>query len=131
MKRTVISAALLLAATAGAQAVSLDTWRDLIRPHGHPRSEAVFQAALDACYAQTGASRYRAATPAFKQCMLGRSYRWKSVQYLPEPRTRVSRPSYSSEPSPVEPSPVIEPLTADQPPMIPPQVDPGPPPPSY
>jgi hypothetical protein len=109
MNRTVIAAALLLAATAGARATSLDNYRDLIRPHGHARSDAVFDTALDACYAATGASRFRPDTPAFKRCMLGRGYRWKSVQHLPEPRARASEPSYQPDPSPVEPPQVVPP----------------------
>jgi len=55
-----------------------------------------------------------------------RSYRWKSVQYLPEPRRRYSEPSY--EPAPVEPSPTIEPLTAPTVMEPPPQVVIDPPP---
>jgi hypothetical protein len=116
LKRTVITAVLLLAATAGAQAVSLDTYRDLIRPHGHPRSDVVFQAALDACYGATGASRFRPDTPAFRQCMLGRGYRWRSMRDLPEPRTRVSKPDTSYEP---EPPPPVE-----SPPVVIPRIDP-------
>ena len=121
MKWSINTAALLLAATAGAQAASVDTWRDLVRPHGHKRSDAVSRAALDACYAATGASRFRAATPAFKQCMLGRGYRWISVQYPPEPRARVSAPFYA--PAPVEPSPPVEIPVVDPPPMLVPQID--------
>jgi hypothetical protein len=110
-----IVAALVLAATAGAQARSLDNYRDLIRPHGQPRSDAVFNGNLDACYATTGASRYRSDSPAFKNCMLGRGYRWLSVQQVPEPRTRYSQPSYEPEPPPAfEPPP-----TMPEPPTIP------------
>jgi hypothetical protein len=41
------------------------TYHDLVRPNGKPRSDAVFQADINFCYAQTGASRDRD-TPAFK-----------------------------------------------------------------
>lgn len=44
----------------------------------HPRSDAVFEADLNACYAQSGASRRQRDTPAFKTCMLGRRWRWQS-----------------------------------------------------
>jgi hypothetical protein len=38
----------------------------------------VFEADLNACYAQTGASRTQRDRPAFKMCMLGRRWRWQS-----------------------------------------------------
>jgi hypothetical protein len=82
MTRAIIVAALLLGTALGAQARTNDTYYDTIRPNGHPRSDAVFQAALDACYRRTGASRFSGDTPAFKQCMLGRGYRWESVQIV-------------------------------------------------
>jgi len=55
----------------------MEHYRDLIRPHGHHRSAAVFQAKLNACYKQTGASRFRDDTPAFKKCMLSRGFKWQ------------------------------------------------------
>jgi hypothetical protein len=55
-----------------------DNYHDLVRPHGQARSDAAFDADLDACYAQTGASRSQPDTPAFKTCMLGRRWRWQS-----------------------------------------------------
>jgi hypothetical protein len=84
MKWIIIVSAVLVAGVAGAHAdgVSQDRYYDLIRPHGHPRSDAVHQADLDYCYSQTGASRAFADTPAFKQCMLGRGYRWLSMRVL-------------------------------------------------
>src|SRR6202042_1279766 len=57
---------------AGAHANTNDEYYDLVRPNGHARNDAAFQADLDSCYGQTGASRYRQDTSAFKQCMLGR-----------------------------------------------------------
>jgi hypothetical protein len=111
----------VLGTVAGAHATSLDNYRDLIRPHGQKRSDAVFQATLDACYAQTGASRFHADTPAFKQCMLGRGFRWTWVRNVPEPRARASEPDTSYDPgptvvdSPPPPSPTltIHPLTGE------------------
>ena|SRR5690242_9020217 len=88
MKRTVIAAVLLLGTLACAQAESTDTYRDMIRPHGHKRSAAVFNADIAACYRQTGANRFHDDSPAFKQCMLSRGYRWLSVSHAPDPRTR-------------------------------------------
>jgi hypothetical protein len=82
MKRTIIISMVLLAGIASASAdtvVVQERYYDLIRPHGHPRSDAIHQADLDSCYGQTGAIRGLADTPAFKQCMLGRGYRWQSV----------------------------------------------------
>ncbi len=81
MKRAIIACALLLAATFAAQAYhSNDTYYDLVRPNGRPRSDAVFQTGINFCYRQTGASRYESDTTAFKQCMPGRKWRWESVQ---------------------------------------------------
>jgi hypothetical protein len=59
-----------------------ESYRDLIRPHGHPRSDAIHQADLDYCYSQTGTMRAFADTPAFKQCMLTRGYRWQTTRVL-------------------------------------------------
>ena len=87
MIRALIVTALMLGTALGAQAHTNDTYYDMIRPNGHPRSDAVFQAALNACYTQTGANRFSGDTPAFKQCMRGHSYRWSSVRIT---RTRGS-----------------------------------------
>ena len=74
-----ISAA-LMCGLAAAYAGTNDTYHDLVRPNGHARSDAIFEADLNFCYGQTGASRYSQDTPAFKQCMLGRKWRWESVK---------------------------------------------------
>jgi hypothetical protein len=77
MKRAVIACALLLVGTSAAQAWHYDnTYYDLVRPHGKPRSDAIFQSNLDACYNQTGADRFEPDPPAFRQCMLARGYRF-------------------------------------------------------
>jgi hypothetical protein len=89
MKRTIIACALLLLGTFAAQAYhSNDTYYDLVRPNGQPRSDAIFQADLDSCYGQTGASRYDQDSPAFKQCMLGHKWRWQSVRTTRSPSQR-------------------------------------------
>jgi hypothetical protein len=110
MKRTIIACALLLVGTSAALAYhSNDTYHDLVRPNGHPRSDAIFQADLDFCYEQTGASRYRQDTPAFKRCMLARKWRWESVRIVRSRPTGgspdVDFPSPSADPPPVAPAP--------------------------
>jgi len=79
VKQLCVRVALISCASAFAgAALAGDTYYDLVRPHGHPRSDAVFEADLNACYAQTGASRTQRDTPAFRTCMLGRRWRWQS-----------------------------------------------------
>ena len=87
MKRTIIACALLLTGTVGALAGhSNDTYYDLVRPNGQPRSDAIFDADLNFCYRQTGDSRYRLGdSSAFKQCMLGRGYRWQTTKIQGKP----------------------------------------------
>ncbi len=64
------------------------TWHDNIRPHGHPRSQAVADAAVDYCYAQTGLSREDDITQAFKDCMATRSYTWVSTKLVQNPPSK-------------------------------------------
>jgi hypothetical protein len=87
MHRAIMISVILLASAAAARAdqVVNEMYRDLIRPHGRPRGAAVSQAALDFCYGQTGDIRGFADTPAFKQCMLGRGYRWQRTQIKGKP----------------------------------------------
>jgi hypothetical protein len=122
MKRTVIAAVLLLGTLAAAQAKPIDTYLDLIRPHGHKRSATVFNADIAACYRQTGANRFHHESPAFKQCMLSRGYRWLSVRHVPDPRTRRSEPDtsyYDPGPPASDPQPApavtttIDPFTGE------------------
>jgi hypothetical protein len=82
----------LMCGLAEAYAHTNDTYYDLVRPNGQPRDDAAFQADLNFCYSQTGASRYRQDTPAFKQCMLGRKWRWDSVQTVRNPSRSKGRP---------------------------------------
>jgi hypothetical protein len=77
MKRIIFTTALLLTTTAAAQAGRVASYHDLIRPNGHPRSDAIHQADLDFCYQQTGQSRYSLDGPAFKKCMLSHGYRFE------------------------------------------------------
>jgi len=78
MKRIGITAALLLgtATAVAAQAAPQVMYKDLIRPNGHKRTEAVYQADVSACYRQTGGSRYLPDSAAMKKCMLSRGYRF-------------------------------------------------------
>lgn len=85
MKRTLIIAVASVGAIASANAQAVSTYYDLIRPHGHPRSAAISQAALDFCYNQTGADRSQDDTPAFKRCMLTQHYRWLYTKGAPAP----------------------------------------------
>jgi hypothetical protein len=82
-------AGLLIGTVRSAQARPVDAFYDLVRPNGHPRSNAIHQADLEACYRQTGASRYRLDTPAFKKCMLGHGYRWMWGRNTPDQPTPV------------------------------------------
>jgi hypothetical protein len=89
MKRIIITAALLLGTVLGAQAdTAIQTYRDQVRPNGHPRSDAVFEAALDSCSQQTGGKRTFHDTPAFKQCMSGLGYKWASLRVERAPASR-------------------------------------------
>jgi hypothetical protein len=83
MKRTLLIAALLLAGVAGAHADHFEaSYHDLIRPHGKPRSDAVFNADINACDSQTGQDPTLADTPAFRRCMLKRGYRFQSQRLV-------------------------------------------------
>jgi hypothetical protein len=77
--RILVVSVAMLCGIAGSAAGTMDNYTDLIRPNGHARGDAAFDADLDSCYGQTGASRYRQDTPAFKACMLGRRWQWNSV----------------------------------------------------
>jgi hypothetical protein len=63
-------------------------YRDIIRPHGHKRSDAVHNSALSFCYGQTGLSREAADTQAFKDCMMGRGFRWLSTKLVQDAPSR-------------------------------------------
>jgi hypothetical protein len=82
MRRIIVTAA-ILSTTVLHAAAATENYRDLVRPHGHKRSAAVYQADLDACYRQVGSIRDFPDTPTFKACMLGRGYRWMSITQDP------------------------------------------------
>jgi hypothetical protein len=90
MKKIIMTAALVLASLSPALASShyAMTYHDNIRPHGRPRSDAVYNAALDACYAQTGLPRNAPDTQAFKDCMTTHGYSWTSTKLVQDPPSR-------------------------------------------
>ena len=62
------------------------------RPHGHPRSTAVYNANVNACYSSSGESHAAVYdTPAFKQCMLSRGYRFEYTKVVQDPPRATSR----------------------------------------
>jgi len=63
-------------------------YHDNIRPHGHPRSDAVYNAALDDCYSQTGLARTAQDTQAFRDCMAKHDYRWVYTRLVQDPPSR-------------------------------------------
>jgi hypothetical protein len=76
MRRIIATIALLLGTAVAAQAVPQTMYKDLIRPNGHKRSESTYAADVDACYRQTGGSRYLPDSAAMKKCMLSHGYRF-------------------------------------------------------
>jgi len=84
MKRTLVVTALLIGSVLTAQARPVNAYYDLIRPNGHPRSDAIHQRDMNYCYAKTGASRYRLDNAAMKQCMLSRGYRFMWGRNVPD-----------------------------------------------
>lgn len=99
MKRAIIVSIMLLAGVVGAHADYYETtYRDLIRPHGKPRSDAVYQANLDVCFGQTHENRTLPDTPAFKKCMLVHGYRFfamRDVKTTPDRAQALSVPDYA------------------------------------
>jgi hypothetical protein len=51
-------------------------YKDITRPNGQKRSDAVYQADVDACRQQTGGSLYLPDSAAMKKCMLGDGFRF-------------------------------------------------------
>jgi len=131
MNRTIVATALLLGTSLAAQAYPVAMYYDLIRPNGHPRSAAIYQSNLDACYRQTGQSRYKADGPAFKKCMLSRGYRFVWQRYVPNPRHSYGGPSDDGEDESYlnQQPPIFDPNTLPQPVAPPPVETPPPPPP--
>src|ERR1700722_9211510 len=90
MNKLILAAAFTLVSLSPALASSHYemTYHDNIRPNGHPRSDAVYDAALDAGYAQTGLARDAKDTQAFKDCMATRDYRWVSTRLVQDPPSK-------------------------------------------
>jgi hypothetical protein len=85
----ILTAGMVSSASASTHGES--TYYDTIRPHGQPRSDAVYNASVNACYSSSGESRTAVHdTPGFKQCMLSRGYRFEYTKVVQDP------PSYSS-----------------------------------
>jgi hypothetical protein len=84
MQRAVIVTALVLFSLSPAFATTHYemNYRDTVRPHGHKRSNAVYNSALNFCYNLTGLARDEADTPAFKECMKGRGFQWISTKLV-------------------------------------------------
>jgi hypothetical protein len=75
-----------LVSSASASTHGESTYYDTIRPHGHPRSDAIYNANVNACYSSSGESRTAVYdTPAFKQCMLSRGYRFEYTKVVQDP----------------------------------------------
>jgi hypothetical protein len=90
MKRLVLITILLLCGALNVEAAGrTEVYRDLIRPNGHPRSDAIHDADLNLCYARTGADRNRPDTASFKSCMRTRGYRYVGSQVRHAPRERM------------------------------------------
>jgi hypothetical protein len=82
-----------MVSSASASSHGESTYYDTIRPHGQPRSDAVYNANVNACYSSSGESRMAVYdTPAFKQCMLSRGYRFDYTKVVQDPPSATSRP---------------------------------------
>jgi hypothetical protein len=90
MKKVIVTTALVIASLSPAFASShYETmYHDNIRPNGHPRSDAVYNAALDDCYRQTGLARDARDTQAFRDCMATHDYRWVYTKEVRDPPSR-------------------------------------------
>jgi hypothetical protein len=81
-----------LVSSASASTHGEKTYYDTIRPHGHPRSFALYKASVNACYGATGESRTAVYdTAAFKQCMLSRGYRYQYTNVVQDPPATATR----------------------------------------
>jgi hypothetical protein len=96
MKRAITAAGMLLCSLSQAYATTHyeNSYRDVIRSHGHKRSQAVYDSALDACYAQTGLSRDVPDSQAFRDCMKGFGFRWLSTKLVQDPPGRLKDDSF-------------------------------------
>jgi hypothetical protein len=81
-----------LASSASASTHGEKFYHDTVRPHGHPRSFAIYDASVNACYSATGESRAAIYdTAAFKQCMLSRGYRFEYTNVVQDPPATAAR----------------------------------------
>jgi hypothetical protein len=81
-----------MVASASASTHGESYYHDTIRPHGHSRGVAVYNANVNACYNSSGESRMAVYdTPAFKQCMLSRGYRFEYTKVVQDPPSATSR----------------------------------------
>jgi hypothetical protein len=80
MTRTILASMLLLGAVVNAQADhKVFNWHDTIRPGGHKRGDAAFDADVNYCNGVAGVqSTY--VTAAYKACMRGRGYSYQSTK---------------------------------------------------
>jgi hypothetical protein len=101
MKTALILSALLISLASNAHASTIHgetTYRDLIRQHGQPRSDAVYNAAVNGCYAQARESRTAIYdTPAYKACMLQKGYRFLSTKVVQDPAPATSYATKQSD----------------------------------
>ena len=90
MNKVLVATAFLVASLSPALASSHYEmmYHDNIRPHGHPRSDAVYNAALDDCYRQTGIARNEQDTQAFRDCMARHDYRWVYTRLVQDPPSK-------------------------------------------
>jgi hypothetical protein len=93
-KLTLVIAVLAIGLVSSASAAthSDKMYYDTIRPHGHPRSQTLYDAGVNACYRATRESRTAIYdTAAFKTCMLARGYRYQYTNVVQDPPTTAAR----------------------------------------
>jgi hypothetical protein len=99
MKRFLITAAVLSSILAGADADQLHSyWRDAIRPHGHKRSDAVFNANVSTCNDRAGVQS-DSVSLAYRECMQSFGYRFVSarIEHTPAPKRDRSVVTYNRD----------------------------------
>lgn len=99
MKRFLITSAVLLSTLASASADQVRFhWYDTIRPHGHARSDAIFDNAVNSCN-QSAGEQDVSVSPAFKACMHGFGYRYmySRLERTPAPKRDRSVVTYNRD----------------------------------
>lgn len=95
MKRPIIAGLLLLCAGVAAKADHMEyNWHDMIRPGGHKRGDAAFQADLTTCIDKVGGKDDP--TPAFKRCMRELGYRYMYARTIRMPESEDGQPVCSA-----------------------------------